>query len=52
MCLKIVLIFVLFPEMVAWKTTGDGHKEMLVWSDMVVVGKFSNCLSGQTQRRG
>lgn len=34
MCLKIVLIFVLFPEMVAWKTTGDGHKRNAsFWSD-------------------
>lgn len=53
MCLKIIFIFEFFPEIVAWKTTDDGYKRNAIFGVVVVVvGKLSNCLYGQTQRKG
>lgn len=45
---------VFFPEMVTWKTTGNGYKRNASFGVVVVVvvGKLSNCLSGQTRRKG
>ena len=47
MHLKIIFICVFFfPEIVAKKAIGDGYKR-----NVLVVGKLSNCLNGQTERK-